>query len=97
MIDKVEKRIFDPAKIIVDPSQIMRKKPAAIRRISPDPLQPIKVPSHYVFLPIIGEMPSSPLIEAADPTNSPIVTHLLTAHGNPTAPVLTTHRASRAE
>jgi hypothetical protein len=38
MIDKVGKRIFDPAKIIVDPWQIMRRRPAAIRRISPDPL-----------------------------------------------------------
>jgi hypothetical protein len=60
MIDKVGKRIFDPAKIIVDPSQIMRRKPAAIRRISPDPLQPIKIPSHYDFLLITGEMASSP-------------------------------------
>jgi hypothetical protein len=60
MIDKVGKRIFDPAKIIVGPSQIMRRKPAAIRRISADPLQPIKIPSHYDFLLITGEMASSP-------------------------------------
>jgi hypothetical protein len=59
-IDKVGKRIFDPAKIIFDPSQITRRKPAAIRRISPDLLQPIKIPSHYDFLLITGEMASSP-------------------------------------
>ena len=41
VIYKVEKRVFDPAKTIVDPSNNAQDACAAIRRISPDPLQPI--------------------------------------------------------
>jgi hypothetical protein len=43
----------------------MRSKPAAIRRISSFGPQPIKFPSHYVFLLITEVMASSPLLEPA--------------------------------
>jgi len=43
----------------------MRSKSTATRRISSIRPQPIKVPSHYVFLLITKEMASSPLRQPA--------------------------------
>jgi hypothetical protein len=43
----------------------MRNKPAAIRRISSFGPQPIKFPSHYVFLLITEVVASSPLLYPA--------------------------------
>jgi len=41
----------------------MRSKPAAMRRFSSFGPQPIKFPSHYVFLLIPQVMVSSPLLQ----------------------------------
>jgi hypothetical protein len=43
----------------------MRIKPAAILRISSFGRQPIRVPSHYVFLLITEEMASSSFLKPA--------------------------------